>query len=95
MIDGKTTAEMLEYVAAAVISRKMLLTDADKLGDADHGVGMARGFEAVLEKLPGIDQEQPWEILRITGLTLMSKVGGAAGAICWTVMAFTSFLKRD
>ena len=77
---------MLREVAAGVIARKDLLTQADKaIGDGDHGIGMARGFEAVLARLdelstPGVD-----EVLSSVGKTLMMSIGGASGAVFGTL----------
>ena len=40
--------EMFVYVSRRMIENVDLLTQADKaIGDGDHGIGMARGFEAV------------------------------------------------
>jgi dihydroxyacetone kinase-like protein len=61
------------------------LTEADRaIGDGDHGVGMARGFAAVQRRL----EEQTFlgvgEMLNAIGTTLLTTVGGAAGAIFGT-----------
>ena len=45
--------EMFGCMADAVIGKEALLTEIDeKIGDGDHGIGMARGFLAVKELLP-------------------------------------------
>jgi dihydroxyacetone kinase-like protein len=85
MLDAAATAKMLIHVAGRVTANKNLLTEADKMGDADHGIGMARGFTAVEEKLKTIEASSPAEVFRTAGLTLMSSVGGAAGAIFGTL----------
>ncbi len=82
---------MLQAVARAVIDRVDLLTDADlAIGDGDHGIGMRRGFEAVLAALdagsPDIDAA-----FRATGMAIMANTGGAAGAVFGTL--FTSGAK--
>ncbi len=72
----------LQYVATKMISSKELLTHADQaIGDGDHGIGMARGFKAVLAKLQNETFSTPEEIFRNVGFTLLSSIGGAAGAI--------------
>lgn len=55
------------------------LTGLDReIGDGDHGVNMKRGFSAVNEKV-GSGSTQ--EILKQTGMTLMSSIGGASGPL--------------
>ena len=85
MLDTEATVQMLLCVAGKIIKSKKILTDADKMGDADHGVGMARGFEAVAEKLGAVEDSQTSDILKTTGLILMSSAGGASGAVFGTL----------
>jgi dihydroxyacetone kinase-like protein len=54
-------------------------------GDGDHGVSMARGFRAVEKKLRTARFEDPASVLRITGQTLVSSVGGATGPLLGTL----------
>ena len=51
------------------------------IGDADHGINMDRGFQAVLAKLPTFPQDDVGAILKGTGMTLISTVGGASGPL--------------
>ncbi len=63
-----------------------MLTDLDReIGDADHGANMRRGFRAVLEKLPSVEDKDIGTILKNVGMTLLSKVGGAAGPLYSTM----------
>lgn len=63
-----------------------MLTDLDReIGDADHGANMRRGFRAVLEKLPTVEDKDIGTILKNVGMTLLSKVGGAAGPLYSTL----------
>jgi dihydroxyacetone kinase-like protein len=78
---------MLLAVADKVIASEPLLSEADRnLGDGDHGLGMARGFTAVKEKLgtmaaaDGIDK-----LFSAAGMAMMSSMGGASGAIFGTL----------
>ena len=84
-LDASHTVNMLRVMADRIIAAKDALTDADKMGDADHGIGMARGFEAIKAKLEESEPGSPFEALRLTGLTLMSAIGGASGAIFGTL----------
>ena len=54
------------------------------IGDADHGENMQRGFAAVTVKLDGGGQATPAAVLKLTAMTLMSTVGGAAGPLYGT-----------
>ncbi len=54
------------------------------IGDADHGANMDRGFKAVLQKLPGMNEQDIGTIFKTIGMTLVSTVGGAAGPLYGT-----------
>ncbi|MBG2915537.1 dihydroxyacetone kinase ADP-binding subunit DhaL [Proteus cibarius] len=61
------------------------LTDLDReIGDADHGLNMNRGFRKVQEKLPEFDGQDIGTILKTTGMTLLSNIGGASGPLFGT-----------
>lgn len=55
------------------------LTELDRaIGDGDHGVNMRRGFDALPDQ---IDDSSMAALFKSTGMTLMSKVGGASGPL--------------
>ena len=73
------------HVAQEMVSKQDLLTQADKaIGDGDHGIGMTRGFEAVLQKLSQGHFDSVGAMLQNIGTTLLMSIGGAAGAIFGT-----------
>jgi dihydroxyacetone kinase-like protein len=77
--------DMFLNVSQQMVQSKDLLTQADKaIGDGDHGIGMARGFEAVQQKLAAQSYETIGDLLKSIGATLMTSIGGAAGAIFGT-----------
>jgi dihydroxyacetone kinase-like protein len=79
------TRRMFLYVAEQLIDCQNILTEADRaIGDGDHGVGMARGFEAVQLKLANATFSSLDEIFKSVGTTLLTTIGGAAGAIFGT-----------
>ena len=79
------TKEMFIFVADKMMESKDVLTQADKaIGDGDHGVGMARGFEAVRQKLETQSFASIGELFKSIGTTLMMSIGGAAGAVFGT-----------
>ncbi|MBC9786059.1 dihydroxyacetone kinase subunit L [Heliobacterium chlorum] len=80
------TVAALEAVADRIIQHKELLTSLDAaIGDADHGINMARGFEAVRVKIRAAAPETDISgLLKMTGMTLISTVGGASGPLYGT-----------
>ena len=76
--------ECIELIGNRIIENKEFLTELDReIGDADHGINMARGFTEVLAVLPK-DNDNIGEALKKTGMTLLSKVGGASGPLYGT-----------
>jgi len=75
--------DAIDGVSNAIIAQKDFLTKLDReIGDGDHGINMARGFEAVLEKIEAMeDTTKPGPVLQTVGKALMSTVGGAAGPL--------------
>jgi len=76
-------------VAAVIEANRDHLTQLDAaIGDADHGINLARGFTAVLaainEPPSGTGAATPGAVLTLTGATLISKVGGASGPLYGT-----------
>jgi len=78
--------EMFIHVSIKMEETKDTLTQADKaIGDGDHGIGMARGFLEVIKKLEGAHFTSIGHLLSAIGMTLLSSIGGAAGAIFGTL----------
>lgn len=79
-------AAALIAVGEAIIKNKQYLTDLDSaIGDGDHGLNMARGFEAVVVKLKtGTMIQEVGAIMKLVGMTLISTVGGASGPLYGT-----------
>ena len=77
--------QWLEMTAAVMSENKDYLTKLDSpIGDADHGINMNRGFRKVMEKLPTVEDKDIGNILKTTGMTLISSVGGASGPLYGT-----------
>lgn len=77
--------QWLELTAAVMSENKDYLTKLDSpIGDADHGINMNRGFRKVMEKLPTVEDKDIGNILKTTGMTLISSVGGASGPLYGT-----------
>jgi dihydroxyacetone kinase-like protein len=72
--------------AAVIAENKEYLTELDSaIGDADHGINMNRGMQAVLAKLEGDSQADAGALLKTVGMTLVSTVGGASGPLYGTL----------
>ena len=77
---------VLESLARSVIGHAGELTDLDRaIGDADHGINMQRGFEAVLGELDGLAAKPLGDALQAMGMTLVMKIGGASGPLYGTL----------
>jgi phosphoenolpyruvate---glycerone phosphotransferase subunit DhaL len=75
----------LAEASAVVESQRDHLTQLDAaIGDADHGINLARGFSAVTAALEQASTPSPGSVLTLAGATLISKVGGASGPLYGT-----------
>ena len=77
---------LLDTLSARIIAAAEELTALDSaIGDADHGLNMKRGFEAVLAEKQAILAKPAGEALKSVGMTLVMKVGGASGPLYGTL----------
>jgi len=73
---------MIQTIADMVIGSTDELTELDRaIGDADHGVNLERGFNAVLAKIDSISALPIDAALSEVGKTLILSVGGASGPL--------------
>ena len=76
----------LRAFADVVAENKQYLTQLDSaIGDADHGINMDRGMQAVLAKLEAQSGDDIGALLKTVGMTLVSTVGGAGGPLYGTL----------
>lgn len=84
-MDNKKVIEALKAISAKIEEEKLYLTELDNvIGDGDHGINMARGFQMVDTKLPTIEDKDIGTILKTVGMTLVSTVGGSSGPLYGT-----------
>lgn len=84
-LDTKQMAAIIEGMAKKIEAEKDYLTQLDnEIGDGDHGINLARGFEAVEKKLPSLAGGDIGALLKGVGMQLVSTVGGASGPLYGT-----------
>jgi dihydroxyacetone kinase-like protein len=77
---------LIRAFAGVVADHKDTLTELDSaIGDADHGINMNRGMQAVLTKLDGQAPGDVGALFKTVGMTLVSTVGGAGGPLYGTL----------
>ncbi|MBR2186640.1 MAG: dihydroxyacetone kinase subunit L [Lachnospiraceae bacterium] len=85
MTDNKKVVEIIKVMAEIIHENAQFLTDLDApIGDNDHGINMDRGFQKVVEDLPGVENSDIGAILKKTGMDLVSTVGGSSGPLYGT-----------
>jgi dihydroxyacetone kinase-like protein len=95
-LDVDWAVRWLTRAAQAMAEHRVELIDLDRpIGDSDHGENMDRGFRAVMDKLAESAPETPAAALKLTAMTLMSKVGGAAGPLYGTAFLRASTALGD
>ena len=85
-ITSTTVRDWIRAYAAEIAEHRVELVKLDTaIGDGDHGTNMDRGMRQAVEKLEGSDDEDIGALLKAVGMTLVSKVGGAAGPLYGTL----------
>lgn len=84
-----TKAQLITWLtncSAVYSENRDMLTELDAaIGDADHGLNMDRGFAEVAAKMPTVADKDIANVFKVTGMTLLSKVGGASGPLYGTL----------
>lgn len=84
-LDAAWAVDWLRRSAAVVAENRVALSELDRaIGDGDHGENLDRGFTAIVAKLDGEAPATPGAAFKMAAMTLMSKVGGAAGPLYGT-----------
>lgn len=94
MLNLTNAQRWMEHFFEEIMTHKEHLSDLDNpIGDGDHGINMARGVEAAKEALATKDIISLNELFKTIAMTLLSKVGGAAGPLYGSV--FLAFAKAS
>jgi dihydroxyacetone kinase-like protein len=78
-----------------ILDNKAYLSEVDgKIGDGDHGINMAKGFNLIKDRLG--DKEVSLSVgLGLIGKTLMTEIGGSMGPIYGTFFIQMSLKSKD
>ena len=86
-LSTEQTLGMMLHCCDAIIANKDYLTEVDSaIGDGDHGMGMSGGMQKAaeaLQKKAVFDTIN--EIFKVTGMSMLSSMGGASGVIFGTM----------
>jgi phosphoenolpyruvate---glycerone phosphotransferase subunit DhaL len=78
-----------------ILGNKVYLSEVDgKIGDGDHGINMAKGFNLIKTRL-GDREVSLSEGLGLIGKTLMTEIGGSMGPIYGTFFIQMSLKSKD
>lgn len=76
---------LIESISKNLINAETVLTELDShIGDGDCGIGVRKGFEAVIKVIPEFFNLELGDILKKTGFTLAYTIGGTSGAMLGT-----------
>ena len=84
LIDASRLGEMFEEIARAIDADKDRLCELDGfIGDADHGIAMALGFNAARDALAALDLSavDPTIVLNTAAKSFLNAVGASSGPL--------------
>jgi dihydroxyacetone kinase phosphoprotein-dependent L subunit len=83
VLNEDNARKMIVYVADRIIENKPLLTEADsKIGDGDHGIGMAGGMQKAKEAVEAAGNSgNVYNLFEKAGKAMLMSMGGASGVI--------------
>jgi dihydroxyacetone kinase-like protein len=85
MVNRDNLLAWIDALAQIYSENKQYLTQLDSaIGDADHGINMDRGFQAVKAELEKTNPQDMSAILKTVAMALIRTVGGAAGPLYGT-----------
>ena len=77
---------LIDTLARRIVAASEELTALDSaIGDADHGLNLKRGFEAILAERANLVAKPLPDALKAMGTILVMKVGGASGPLYGTL----------
>ncbi|MHB1335805.1 MAG: dihydroxyacetone kinase subunit DhaL [Candidatus Humimicrobiaceae bacterium] len=74
--------KIINGINKAIQENKILLCKLDSvIGDGDHGMTIAKGFDAAMEKIEKTQPANISDLLKTTGNAIIASIGGVAGPI--------------
>lgn len=90
------TLQWLEKTNKKFQENKHYLTKLDQpIGDGDHGIHMAQGFNEVVKTINEKNFETVGDIMYAAAMTMIGKIGGAAGSLFGTAFLKMSVVFQD
>ena len=84
-ITSSHMVQIIENICDTMEQEKDYLSELDgAIGDADHGVNMAKCFREIRKKLPESQGQDIGTVLKNVGMMALNSVGGAMGALYGT-----------
>jgi dihydroxyacetone kinase phosphoprotein-dependent L subunit len=85
-LNAAQAKSMMIQVAGVMVDSKEIMCEADRnIGDGDHGIGMANGFDAARQELDNQDFDDVYKVFFTVGRTMIKVMGGASGIIFGTL----------
>jgi dihydroxyacetone kinase-like protein len=85
MVNRDNLLAWIDALVQIYAENKQFLTQLDSaIGDADHGINMDRGFQAVKADLAKTNPQDISALLKTVAMALIRTVGGAAGPLYGT-----------
>lgn len=85
MVNRDNLIAWIDTLAQVYADNKQYLTQLDSnIGDADHGINMDRGFQAVKADLAKTNPTDISSVLKTVAMALIRTVGGASGPLYGT-----------
>lgn len=96
MLSVESVTKWMNLFIEQLLENKTYLSELDTaIGDGDHGNNLARGANALKEKLDSNDYEAITDLFKDIGMVLVSKVGGASGPLYGSAFISMAKITKD
>ncbi|MGL5616180.1 MAG: dihydroxyacetone kinase subunit DhaL [Sarcina sp.] len=93
MINGLKLKNIFKEIDKVMDENQLKLSELDAaIGDGDHGLNMNKGFNAVIEKIETMPEDNLANLVKVAGMALVSNVGGASGPLYGTAFMKASMV---
>jgi len=82
VLDGAAWQRLITAAAVRVVDNVDELSRLDAaVGDGDHGVNVSTALEYAKKEVAALSNPTPADVLRVTAVSFLDEMGGAAGAL--------------